>query len=116
MKINEEEVHVKYLNGSLARVVLRRGSHIIATITGLSWRLRPSRICLKCRRPRFDSWVQEDPLEEGMATHSSISNGKSHGQRGCWATAHGVLRVGQERLNHTIPLSTGLNEFLLITM
>ena len=24
----------------------------------------------------------EDPLEKGMATHSSISSGKSHGQRG----------------------------------
>ena len=40
-----------------------------------------------------------------MATHSSISNGKSHGQRGWLATVHGVLRVGQERLNHTTLLS-----------
>ena len=33
----------------------------------------------------WESWVQslgwEDPLEEGMATHSSILAGKSHGQR-----------------------------------
>ena len=32
-----------------------------------------------------ESWVQslgwEDPLEEGMATHSSILPGESHGQR-----------------------------------
>ena len=34
---------------------------------------------------RWESWVQslgqEDPLEEGMATHSSILPGESHGQR-----------------------------------
>ena len=32
-----------------------------------------------------ETWVQslgwEDPLEEGMATHSSILAGESHGQR-----------------------------------
>ena len=26
-------------------------------------------------------WVREEPLEEGMATHSSILPGESHGQR-----------------------------------
>ena len=26
----------------------------------------------KCGRPGFDPWVRGDPLEEGMATHSSI--------------------------------------------
>ena len=30
------------------------------------------KICLQCRRPRFDSWVGKIPLEKGMATHSSI--------------------------------------------
>ena len=30
------------------------------------------RICLQCRRCRFDSWVREDLLEEGMAAHSTI--------------------------------------------
>ena len=33
----------------------------------------------------WETWVRslgwEDPLEEGMATHSSILAGKSHGQR-----------------------------------
>ena len=28
--------------------------------------------CSRTRRYGFDPWVQEDPLEEGMATHSSI--------------------------------------------
>ena len=30
------------------------------------------RICLPCRRRRFDPWVGEDPLEKEMATHSNI--------------------------------------------
>ena len=30
------------------------------------------RICLQCWRLRFDPWGQEDPLEEEMATRSSI--------------------------------------------
>ena len=35
--------------------------------------LRQLRICLNCRRPRFDLGLgQEDPLEKGMATHSGI--------------------------------------------
>ena len=39
-----------------------------------------------CRCRRCDTWVQslfdrEDPLEEEMATHSSILAGESHGQR-----------------------------------
>ena len=28
--------------------------------------------CLQCRRPRFNPWVGEIPLEKEMATHSSI--------------------------------------------
>ena len=27
---------------------------------------------LQCRRPRFNLWVRKNPLEKGMATHSSI--------------------------------------------
>ena len=29
-------------------------------------------ICLQYRRLRFDPWVGENPLEKGMAIHSSI--------------------------------------------
>ena len=29
----------------------------------------------------FDPWVGKTPLEKGMATHSSILAGESHGQR-----------------------------------
>ena len=38
----------------------------------LPWWLRQWRICLQCGRPGFDPWVGKIPLEEEMATHSSI--------------------------------------------
>ena len=42
---------------------------------------------------------QEDPLEEEMATHSSML-GKCHGQRAWQATVHGVPKVS-DRTEHT---------------
>ena len=39
---------------------------------GPSWWLRWQRMHLQCGRPGFDPWVEKIPLEEGMATHSSI--------------------------------------------
>ena len=44
-----------------------------------------------------ETWVQslgrEDPLEEGMATHSSILAWRIHMNRGAlWATAQGVAK------------------------
>ena len=32
---------------------------------------RMVKFCPQCRSPKFDSWVQQIPLEKGMATHSS---------------------------------------------
>ena len=45
----------------------------------------------------WETWVQslsqEDPLEEGMATHSSILAWKIPVDRGAWwATVHGVTK------------------------
>ena len=31
---------------------------------------------MQFKRPGFDSWVQKDPLEKEMATHSSFPAGK----------------------------------------
>ena len=44
-----------------------------------------------------EMWVQslvwEDPLEEGMATHSNILDWRIPMDRGaCWATVHGVAK------------------------
>ena len=45
---------------------------------------------------RQETWVQflgeEDPLEEGMATHSGILTWRIYGQRAWWATVHGVAK------------------------
>ena len=57
----------------------------------------------------YETWVlslgQEDPLEEGMATHSSILAWKN---RGAWKpTVHGVakIRTGLKQLStHTCTL------------
>ena len=51
----------------------------------------------------WETWVQslgwEDPLEEGMATHSSIPAWRIPVDRGAWwATVHGVAK-SQTRLN-----------------
>ena len=45
----------------------------------------------------WETWVQsldwEDPLEEGMATHSSILAWRIPMDRGAWkATVHGVIK------------------------
>ena len=43
------------------------------------------------------SLAQEDPLEKGMAIHSSILAWKNLMDRGAWwATARGVARVGHD--------------------
>ena len=47
----------------------------------------------------WEIWVQtlgwEDPLEEGMATHSSIlACGIPKDRGACWATVHGVTTSG----------------------
>ena len=40
-----------------------------------------------------ETWVWEDPLEEGMATHSSILAWRIPMDRGVqWATVHGVAK------------------------
>ena len=44
-------------------------------------------------RHGFDPWVGEDPLEEGMATHSSILAGKiPRTEELGWATVHRVAK------------------------
>ena len=46
------------------------------------------------RRDRVPSLGQEDPLEEGMATHSSIPARRIRMDRGAWwATVHGVIKI-----------------------
>ena len=47
----------------------------------------------KTQETQIQSLGQEDPLEEGMAAHSSISAGKNLMNRGCWRVmVHGVRK------------------------
>ena len=55
-----------------------------------------------------ETWVQslgwEDPLEEGMATHSSILAWRIPMDRGAWqATVHGFTRVGHDLVTKPPP-------------
>ena len=56
--------------------------------------LKKKKICLQCGKPRFNSWIKEDPLEKGMATHSSILAWRIPMDWGAWwATVHGLQRA-----------------------
>ena len=54
-----------------------------------------------------ETWVRslgwEDPLEEGMATHSNILAWRIPKDRGAWrATVHGVAELGYSPLSQTM--------------
>ena len=58
-------------------------------------------------RPGFNPWVGKIPLEEGMATHSSILAWKIPMDRGAWQVAvHG----GRDESDTTERLSTALSK------
>ena len=70
---------------------LEKGSAIYSSILGLPLWLRWYKIHLQCRRLRFRSLGWKDPLEETMATHSSILVWRIPMDSGAWrATVHGV--------------------------
>ena len=68
IKITEKE-SVKSGSKISGFSVIRKGS---PSVEGFLWWLRWYRVHLQCRRPGFNPWVRKIPLEEGMATHSSI--------------------------------------------
>ena len=51
---------------------------------------------LETQEMQVGSLGQEDPLEEEMATHSSILLGQSHGQRGLVGYSPWGCRVGHD--------------------
>ena len=56
---------------------------------GSAWRLSLPAV----QETQVQSLGQEDPLENGMATHSSILAGEFHGQRSLWwAIVHEVAK------------------------
>ena len=68
---------------------------------GLPWWLRWQRICLQCRRPRFDPWVRKIPLGKEMATHSSTLAWKIP-----WTEEPGRLQsIGAQESDTTVRLT-----------
>ena len=61
--------------------------------TRLPWWLRLYRICLQCRRLRFDSWVRKIPWRRKWQPTPVFLPGESHGQRSLAATVHGVAKA-----------------------
>ena len=58
-----------------------------------SWASLVAQTVMQCRRPEFYPCVGKIPLEEGMATHSSILIWRIPMDRGAWqATVHGVAK------------------------
>ena len=52
-----------------------------------------ARICLWCRKPRFDSWVWKIPWRRKWQPTPVFLPGKFHGQRSLAGHVHGVARV-----------------------
>ena len=50
----------------------KRTREIILCFPGGASGKEPTCQCRRCKRAGFDPWVRKIPLEEGMATHSSI--------------------------------------------
>ena len=72
----------------ISRSLRQVGSHSICPVTGLfhsvqclPWWLRWWRICLQCRRPRFDPWVMKIPWRRKWQPTLVFLPGKFHGQR-----------------------------------
>ena len=77
--------------------------HIIIN-PSLPWWLRWSRICLQCRRPRFDPWVGKIPWRREWQPIPVFLPGQFHGQRilvgySPWSRKESDM---PERLTHTI--------------
>ena len=62
----------------------------------LAWWTRWERIHMQCGRYGFDPWVGKIPLEEEMATHSSLLAGKTLRTE----EPGGLLSMGPQRVEH----------------
>ena len=75
--------------------------HLFLLLRGLPRWLSGKESVYQCRRHvRIQSLGWEDPLEEGMATHSSILAWRIPLVRGAWwATVHGVTKSQTQRID-----------------
>ena len=95
--------HIYFALKEMKANVYRKSSHTVAAVihslNGIWTSLVAQRVkhlpTMQETRVRFLGG--EDPLEEKMATHSSILAWKNPMDRGAWwATVHGVTRVGHD--------------------
>ena len=63
---------------------------------GLPWWLSYKESICQCKRRGFNSWVGNDPLEEGMAPHSSILPGRTSRTE----EPGGLQTMGSKRVGH----------------
>ena len=63
------------------------------------WCLRWEGICLQCRRPRFDPWIETMPWRRDLPTPVFLP-GESHGQRSLWWAAAHRNTKSQTRLSN----------------
>ena len=54
---------------------------LIFQLQGLPWWLRQVRICLQCRKPRFDPWFQKTPWRREWQPTPVFLPGEFHGHR-----------------------------------
>ena len=83
------------LQNSAMAIGLEKVSFIIR-IPGGAGGKEPACQCWRCKSGCFDPWVGKDPLQEGMATHSSIL-----AWRIPWTEEHGGSQfIGSQRVGH----------------
>ena len=73
---------------------------------GLPWGLRWERICLQCRRPRFDPWVGNIPWKREWLPTPVFFPGEFHGQR----SLAGYSPWGHKELDMTEWLTLSLSK------
>ena len=86
---------------------------IVTTFTfwGLPWGGSDGRVCLQCRRPRFNSWVGKIPWRRKWQPAPVSLPGKSHGWRGLGRQSP----LGCKKSDMTEQLHFSLFESLIIS-
>ena len=69
----------------------------------IPWWLRWQRICLQCKRPRLDPWVEKIPWRRGWLLTPVFLPGKSHGHRNLVGYSPWACKESDttEQLTHT---------------
>ena len=72
---------------------------------GLPWCLRWYRICLQCRRPKFDPWVRKILWRREWLPIPVLLPGEFHGQKSLAGYSPWGLRVGHNQVTNTLSLN-----------